>query len=150
MPNVIPASLPGICGICGKKYEPNTRIVKDKRLGKWVEADCLWPTKTNTDYATSSQGKGRAEGGAVEARKSIVQKGSPSEAPPTLSDAEIDAIIAKAWEHASNDFAADSQAWDNAFLVRGLALLQAQAQRHAFAMSKLIQDNKLRNMGMMK
>ena len=55
MVKIIQAGMEGICGICGKPYKPGTRILKDPKMGKWVEADCYFPShKRNANPTNAS------------------------------------------------------------------------------------------------
>ena len=60
MVRIIEAQREGICGICGKPYPAGTRILKDPKTGKWVEADCYFPAHKRVDAhpeaITSGQG----------------------------------------------------------------------------------------------
>ena len=50
----------GICGICGKPYKIGTRILKDTKTGKWVEADCYFPShkrNANPERSQSQSGE---------------------------------------------------------------------------------------------
>ena len=50
----------GICGICGKPYKIGTRILKDSKTGKWVEADCFFPShkrNANPERSQSQSGE---------------------------------------------------------------------------------------------
>ncbi len=44
-PIVIPARKAGKCEMCGKDFAQGTRIVRERKTGHWVMADCLWPDK---------------------------------------------------------------------------------------------------------
>ena len=75
MARIIEAKMEGICGICGKPYEPGTRILKDPKTGKWVEADCYFPAhKRNANPEESHSQSGEIT--------------NSNSAPPVLDEAE--------------------------------------------------------------
>lgn len=45
METVVEAQRSEICDICGQLYPAGTRITLDRRTGRWVMADCVWPAK---------------------------------------------------------------------------------------------------------
>ena len=60
MVRIIEAKMEGICGICGKPYKIGTRILKDTKTGKWVEADCYFPShkrNANPERSQSQSGE---------------------------------------------------------------------------------------------
>ena len=60
MEKIIQAGREGICGICGKPYKIGTRILKDTKTGKWVEADCYFPShkrNANPERSQSQSGE---------------------------------------------------------------------------------------------
>ena len=60
MVKIIQAGREGICGICGKPYKIGTRILKDTKTGKWVEADCYFPShkrNANPERSQSQSGE---------------------------------------------------------------------------------------------
>ena len=60
MVRIIEAKMEGICGICGKPYKIGTRILKDSKTGKWVEADCFFPShkrNANPERSQSQSGE---------------------------------------------------------------------------------------------
>ena len=60
MERIIRAGMEGICGICGKPYKIGTRILKDSKTGKWVEADCFFPShkrNANPERSQSQSGE---------------------------------------------------------------------------------------------
>ena len=60
MERIIRAGMEGICGICGKPYKIGTRILKDTKTGKWVEADCYFPShkrNANPERSQSQSGE---------------------------------------------------------------------------------------------
>ena len=75
MVKIIQAGMEGICGICGKPYKPGTRILKDPKTGKWVEADCYFPSHKRNANPEGSQSQ---SGGITK----------PNSAPPALDDAD--------------------------------------------------------------
>ncbi len=75
MVKIIQAKMEGICGICGKPYKVGTRILKDPKTGKWVEADCYFPSHKRNANPEGSQ----AQSGAIT---------KPNPAPPAFDEAE--------------------------------------------------------------
>ena len=56
MVKIIEAGMPGACGLCSKEYAAGTRILKDPKTNKWVEADCYFPSHTrNNAYPKAHQ-----------------------------------------------------------------------------------------------
>ena len=49
MVKIIEAGMPGTCGLCSKEYAAGTRILKDPKTNKWVEADCYFPSHTRNN-----------------------------------------------------------------------------------------------------
>lgn len=58
MIKIIQAGMEGTCGICGRKYEEKTRILKDQNTGKWVEADCYFPSHKRNANQEEAQPQG--------------------------------------------------------------------------------------------
>ncbi len=54
-PIVIPARKAGKCEMCGKEFAQGTRIVRERKTGHWVMADCLWPDKIRQRPMTTTE-----------------------------------------------------------------------------------------------
>ena len=75
MEKIIQAGMEGICGICGKPYKPGTRILKDSKTGKWVEADCYFPSHKRNANPDGSQPQSG-------------ERAKPNSSPPALDEAD--------------------------------------------------------------
>ena len=144
---IITSKMAGKCGICGKQYPEGTRITKDTKTNKWVEADCLWPSKKRDANANPTP----AKVAKLEHPTAGQQMTNATREPALLSPTEALEMLKDAIAEVQKELTDV----DNAELIPLIAehygaKLQAQQQRFSLAMSNYVQALKLSNMGLMQ
>ena len=152
MVKVIEAKMQGTCGICRKTYTEGTRIAKDSKTGKWVEANCLWPDKVNANSVReSSKSKVAASGAGVQPTINSTTPNAP--APMPLTSRQIEDITAEAVQSIRKR--EELESLDISELVPLIAEQMAirrvqKEQEFSLAMSRHIQQIKLDNIRKVK
>lgn len=98
MTTIIPAGMTGVCGICNKQYQIGTRILKDRKTGKWVEADCAFPSHKRDNALAGSKSESRSVHPPARDNADSRSPSSAVQGQPELEDAEAyaSALLKKA------------------------------------------------------